>query len=39
MNQKLKNKLWKSGKYAKNYPPEYIVIPVLEVLEMLEDKE
>jgi len=38
MNQELKDKLWKLGKYAKKYPPEYILIPVLDVIEILEDK-
>ena len=35
MEQKIKDKLWKEGKSAKDYPKDWIVIPVLEVIEIL----
>ena len=36
MKQKIKDKLWENGKYANDYPQNYIVIPVLKVIEILE---
>ena len=32
---KLKDKLWKQGKPASEYPKDWIVIPVLDVIEIL----
>ena len=35
MEKEIKDKLWKEGKSAKDYPKDWIVIPVLEVIEIL----
>jgi len=33
----LKDKLWKKSKSAKDYPEDWLVIPVLDVIDILED--
>jgi len=35
MEQKIKDKLWKKVKPAGDYPKDWIVIPVLDVIEIL----
>lgn len=30
------DKLWDSAKYAKEYPPEWYVVSVVDVIELLE---
>jgi hypothetical protein len=35
----LKKKLWEDGKSAGNLPKDWIVIPVLDVIKMLESEE
>jgi hypothetical protein len=37
MNNKIRDKLWSISMYAKNFPEDFIVVPVLDVVEMLED--
>ena len=39
MKEELKNKLWNLSKYAKDYPEHWHVIPVLEVIELIEHRE
>ena len=34
MNPATKQKLWAKGKPAKDYPKDFIVIPVLEAIEI-----
>ena len=37
LKDKLWNKLWKLSKPAKDYPEDWLVIPVLEVIELFEE--
>ena len=35
MTTKINEELWEKGEFAENYPKDWIVIPVLEVIEIL----
>ena len=37
MDKELKNKLWEEGKSAKIFPSDFIVIPILDVIKILEE--
>jgi len=39
MKQELKDKLWGLSKQAKDYPEYWLVIPVLEVIELIENRK
>ena len=39
MKKELKQKLWKNGKSAGDYPKDYIVIPVLDAIRIIERNE
>ena len=33
----LKKKLWEIGKYAHKYPEDWIVVPILDVIELIDE--
>ena len=35
ITEEFKQKIWKEGKSAKIYPSDFIVIPVLDVIELI----
>jgi len=37
IDKELKDKLWAEGKSAKIFPSDFIVIPVLDVIKLIED--
>ena len=39
MKQETKDKLWKEGKSASEFPKDWIVIPVLDVIEIMENEK
>lgn len=38
-NEELKNELWKKSKPAKEYPKDWLVIPTLDVIELLKGED
>lgn len=37
MKKQIKDKLWKESKPAGEYPKDFIVIPVLDAIELIEE--
>ena len=37
MEKEIKEKIWKESKPADEYPKDYLVIPALDVIRILED--
>ena len=38
MNKQLKEQIWKKSKSAKDYPKDWLVIPAIDVIEILEEE-
>jgi seryl-tRNA synthetase len=38
-NEMIKNKIWENAKPANEYPKDWLVIPVLDVIELLKEDE
>ena len=39
MNKQIKEKLWKESKHADEFPKDWIVIPTLDVIEIIENSQ